>query len=81
MALRLNEQEVIDKVFKCVPIESVKLICSHFPSNFLFRFLEFLQLQVEHGRDIHWNMIWLKELLRFNEHVFKQCRLGSEYSS
>jgi hypothetical protein len=71
MALKLNEQEVIEKVFKCIPIESVKLICSHFPSNFLFRFLEFLQKQVENGRDIHWNMVWLKELMRYNEHVLK----------
>ena len=42
LSLRMNEPEVIDKVFKCVPSESVKLICAHFPSNFLFRFLEFL---------------------------------------
>jgi len=81
MALRLNEPEVIDKVFKCIPITSVQLIASHFPSNYLFRFLEFLQKEIEHSRDIQWNMTWLKELLRFNEHVLKHCRLGSEYSS
>lgn len=43
MAMRLNEEEVIEKVFKCVPIESVTLISANFPSNYLFKFLEFLQ--------------------------------------
>jgi hypothetical protein len=42
MAMRLNEEEVIEKVFKCVPIESVTLISANFPSNYLFKFLEFL---------------------------------------
>jgi len=42
LSLRMNEPEVIKQVFKCIPIESVKLICAHFPSNFVFRFLEFL---------------------------------------
>jgi len=81
LSLRLNESEVIEKVFKCIPLESVRLISSSFPSNYLFRFLGFLQREIEHDRNIQWNMIWLKELYRYNEQVFKSCRLGSEYSS
>lgn len=37
MALKMNEREVIDKVYKCIPIDEVALIAAHFPSNFLFR--------------------------------------------
>lgn len=81
LSLRMNEPEVIDKVFKCIPIDSVKLISAHFPSNYLFRFLEFLQLQVENSRDIHWNMVWLSHLFKYNEHVLKGCRVGAEYNS
>jgi len=60
MALKLNEAELIEKVFGCIPVESVPLISAHFPSNYLFRFLEFLQRQIDGAKDIEWNMIWLK---------------------
>ena len=79
MALKLNEEEVIDKVFKCIPIKSISLICANFPSNYLYRFLEFIQKEIEMAKDIEWNMIWLKELLKYNEHVLKGCRLFQEY--
>ena len=71
MALKLNEEEVIDKVFKCIPLKSTSLICANFPSNYLYRFLEFIQKEIEMAKDIEWNMIWLKELLKYNEHVLK----------
>jgi len=47
MALRLNQPEVIDKVYKCIPIQSVQLISANFPTNYLFKFLEFLQKEIE----------------------------------
>lgn len=47
MSLKLNVPEIIDKVFKCIPLESVPLISSSFPSNYLFKFLEFLAVQIE----------------------------------
>ena len=79
MSLKLNEDEVIEKVFKCIPIASVSLISANFPSNYLFRFLEYLQKEIEQAKDIEWNMIWLKELLKYNEHVLKGCRQHQEY--
>mmetsp|Transcript_3379 Transcript_3379/g.5678 ORF Transcript_3379/g.5678 Transcript_3379/m.5678 type:complete len:393 (-) Transcript_3379:434-1612(-) len=36
MALQMGEAEVIEKVYKCIPMESIDLICSLFPSNYLF---------------------------------------------
>lgn len=81
MSLKLNEEQVIDKVYKCIPIESAELISANFPSNYLFKFLEYLQKQIENSCDIEWNLMWLKSLLKYNEHVLKQCRLGAEYSS
>ena len=81
MALKLNEPEVVDKVYKCVPLSSASLISSNFPANYLFRFLDFLQKQIEHGKDIQWNIFWLKEILKYNEHVLKGCRMSTEYSS
>ena len=43
LALRMNEPVVLDKVFKCIPIQSVPLIVANIPSSFVFRFLQFLQ--------------------------------------
>ena len=37
MSLKINELEVIEKVYKCIPIENVALISAHFPSNYLFK--------------------------------------------
>ena len=42
MSLKLNEEELIEKVYGCIPIESAPLISANFPTNYLFRFLEFL---------------------------------------
>lgn len=65
LSLKLNEMEVIDKVYKCIPISNVPLLCAHFPSNYLFKFLEYLGTEIEKGRDIEWNMVWLKNILRY----------------
>lgn len=37
MAIKINEKEVMDKVYKCIPIDNVPLITAHFPSNYLFK--------------------------------------------
>jgi len=37
MALKINQVEIIDKVYKCIPIDSVALISAHFPSNYLYK--------------------------------------------
>jgi len=44
MALKINEREVIDKVFRCISLDNVPLICAHFPSNYLFRFMDYLSV-------------------------------------
>ncbi len=42
MALKLNEKEVIAKVYRCIPLENVSLIAANFPSNYLFKYMEYL---------------------------------------
>ena len=79
MSLKLNDDDIIDKVFKCIPRNSIALISSSFPSNYLFKFLEFLAVQIEKSEDIEWNMMWLREIVKYNEHVLKGCRF--QYNS
>jgi periodic tryptophan protein 2 len=74
MSLKINEREVVEKVFKCIPLDNVPLITAHFPSNYLFRFMEYLAGEVEKGKDIEWNMTWLKNLLKYQEATLKRYR-------
>ena len=46
LALRLNEAQVTDVVYKCIPLESVPLVCSSFPNNYLARLLTFIAREV-----------------------------------
>jgi len=46
LALRLNEVHVTDVVYKCIPLESVPLVCSSFPNNYLVRLLTFIAREV-----------------------------------
>jgi len=46
LALRLNEVQVTDVVYKCIPLESVPLVCSSFPNNYLVRLLTFIAREV-----------------------------------
>eukprot|EP00347_Sterkiella_histriomuscorum_P002397 403368319 len=74
MALKINEIEVIDKIYKCIPLENVPLISAHFPSNYLFKFLDFLAHELEKGKDLEWTMIWIKNLLKYQEQALKKYK-------
>ena len=65
MALKLNEREVISKVYRCIPLENVSLIAAHFPSNYLFKFMEYLALELDVGKDLEWNLEWVRSLLKY----------------
>ncbi len=42
MALKLQSEEITEKVYQCVPLDSLPLICANFPQNYLDRLLSFL---------------------------------------
>ena len=42
LAMRLNDAQVLDNVFKCIPITNSELICSQMPEKFVIRFLNLL---------------------------------------
>jgi periodic tryptophan protein 2 len=65
LALRLNEDQVTDTVYKCIPIESVPLLSASFPNNYLVRLLTFMAKEIEKGPHVEWSMIWLKNILKY----------------
>jgi periodic tryptophan protein 2 len=65
LALRLNEAEITQTVFKCIPQGSIELIVAHFPKNFLPKLLSLLAAEMQAGRSIEWTNIWLKNVLKY----------------
>lgn len=66
MALKMNEIEVISKVYQCIPLISVPLIVNNIPQNYLFSFLDFISTQIVQNLNIEFNMLWLKEILKYH---------------
>ena len=66
LALRLNIAEVTETVYKCVPTDSVALIVAHMPEMLLLKLLQFLAVEIELGREIHWAMVWLEAILKYH---------------
>lgn len=33
----------------------------------IIRFLEYLSIEIDQGKDVEWNMNWLKNILKFQE--------------
>jgi len=73
LALRLNEPQVTQTVYKCIPRDSIPLLVAHLPGMMLIRLLEFMAVEIEHGRQIHWAMLWLQNILKFHG-----AKLGSD---
>lgn len=40
----------------------------------LFRFLNYLSDEIEKGRDLEWNMHWLKNLLKYQEPTLRRFK-------
>jgi hypothetical protein len=40
----------------------------------LDRFLEYLSFELDKGRDIEWNMTWLKNILKFQEPTLRKYK-------
>ena len=72
LALRLNVAEVTDTVYKCVPVHSVQLVVAHMPEMLLLKLLQFLAVEIETGREIHWAMVWLEAVLKYHGGRFVQ---------
>jgi hypothetical protein len=66
LALRLNEPEVTQTVYKCIPRGTIELIVAHFPTNYLPKLLNLLTSEISRGRDVEWVNIWLAQVLKYH---------------
>ncbi|KAF0977603.1 hypothetical protein FDP41_003595 [Naegleria fowleri] len=62
-SIRLNEPNIMVKVFNAIPVESVPLIVRSIPDNYLDRFLQFLAKETLESKRLQFCMLWLKSVL------------------
>jgi hypothetical protein len=64
--LRLNENDVTQTVYRCIPKKSIELIVAHFPANYLPKLLNMLTREISKGVDVEWTNIWIGEVLKYH---------------
>ncbi|ODV58507.1 snoRNA-binding rRNA-processing protein PWP2 [Ascoidea rubescens DSM 1968] len=63
MAIRLNENHLILKVFEHIPFSDIRLILQDFPEIYLPKLLKFLSEFTIDSQHIEFNLTWLVEIL------------------
>lgn len=63
MAMRLNEELLLQETLESVPYTDIRVLCSSLPELYVERLLAFLAPQVERSRHLQFYLIWVHELL------------------
>lgn len=64
MALRLNEQYLVERVYETVPIRDIGLVAAAIPPMYLARVLEFIGTKLNQGSGhFEFNLVWVKAVL------------------
>lgn len=63
MAMRLNEERLLQETLESVPCTDIKVLCSSLPELYVERLLAILALQIERSRHLQFYLIWAHELL------------------
>lgn len=64
MALRLNEQYLVDRVYENVPVQDIELVCSQLPQVYVARVLEYVGNRLSAGSaHVEFDLMWVQRLL------------------
>ncbi|XP_075053645.1 periodic tryptophan protein 2 homolog [Mixophyes fleayi] len=63
MAMRLNEERLLQETLESVPSTDIKVLCASLPELFVERLLVHLASQIERTRHLEFYLIWAHELL------------------
>ncbi|XXH00447.1 hypothetical protein Hte_006792 [Hypoxylon texense] len=63
MAFRLNEAQLIKRVFLSVPYTDISLVVEQFPTVYVARLLRFVAAQTEESPHIEFCLLWIKALV------------------
>jgi len=58
MAFRMNEQNILVKVFESIPHIDIQLVVQAFPSSYLQKLLSLIALQMENSPHLEFHLVW-----------------------
>uniref|UniRef100_A0A8C5QIE7 PWP2 small subunit processome component n=1 Tax=Leptobrachium leishanense TaxID=445787 RepID=A0A8C5QIE7_9ANUR len=71
MAMRLNEQPLLQEALESVPCADVPVLCSSLPELYVERLLVFLATQIERTRHLQFYLTWAHQLLMLHGQKMK----------
>jgi periodic tryptophan protein 2 len=63
MAFRLNERNLVRRVYEAIPIADIGLVVKDMPVVYLSRLLRFVAIQADESPHLEFNLIWIEALL------------------
>jgi periodic tryptophan protein 2 len=78
MAFRLNERNLVRRVYEATPVSDVPLVVKDLPSVYLGRLLRFVALQADESPHLEFNLVWIEALLSKHGRWMKDNKSGLE---
>ncbi|KAF2245835.1 WD40 repeat-like protein [Trematosphaeria pertusa] len=78
MAFRLNERNLVRRVYEATPVTDIPLVVKEMPSVYLGRLLRFVALQADESPHLEFNLMWIEALLSKHGRWLKDNRGGME---
>lgn len=63
MAFRLNDRNLIRRVYEAIPPSAIELVVKDMPTVYLSRLLRFVAVQADESRHLEFNLVWIEALL------------------
>jgi periodic tryptophan protein 2 len=78
MAFRLNERNLIRRVYEATPVQDVPLVVKELPPVYLGRLLRFVAVQADESPHLEFNLVWIESLLSKHGRWMKDNKSGLE---
>ncbi|KAI8933362.1 hypothetical protein NX059_009981 [Plenodomus lindquistii] len=78
MAFRLNERNLVRRVYEATPVADVPLVVKDLPAVYLGRLLRFVALQADESPHLEFNLVWIEALLSKHGRWMKENKNGLE---
>ena len=71
MAFRLNERQLVWRVYENIPLDNIVLAVEHLPTVYLAQLLRFVAEASEENPHLEFNLIWIETILRVHGQYLK----------
>jgi periodic tryptophan protein 2 len=78
MAFRLNERNLIRRVYESTPVSDIALVVKDMPTVYLGRLLRFVAVQADESPHLEFNLMWIEALLSKHGRWMKDNKAGLE---